>query len=987
MKTDPRGILQTDELTDLIRSLLAGRPSSVAGELLAAEYGRMCREVNGRLGKIRMMLESGGEIQALQLAEEPPAVVDLAVALSFGGEVPWQGYCRDHGYEVAPLVDARGLDLLLELQHRGLASNHPLYRDYRSAVSLRDDEKALNLIRVIARLNPGDPNAAKELKRLRQKFLRAALSELKVAAEAGGEVLLAAMRRVEEVGEREDYEDLPEWRQACDLRERVRRGDAWRRMPGLLDLAARELDGGDWRKAAVAHGEFTRLSAMYGYSEDNAGLAARAREIGATLDRHREESGRDIEARQLQASLAHLADEVCRRQGESGGLPALAALAFVEEIDRGLARLALLKVAWGSDGAGERVQAARVVAARVLARWRRTRRLLAGAMAGVAALVLAAAVGLGVSAWQAGREIQGLAAMRTAGDVDGVRERARLLAEKTPWMLWFPRMAAAVRAGTDWAAGAEEAVRKVEEDLARLEESELEGFGRFHPEELLDRLAGVDAGVEALPAGVRQRVAKRFGVLRDAGQREVARRRDQVGVDAGRALAKWRAELDGIDRRAPAAVVAQRLAPALEELRPWAELAADGGGAVMAPEVAEAVKELEEVLREVEAQLAEVAAAVGALGRAGTVDLYRGALERLGAAGFAEGAAARAAAGVLPEDAALRAGLLFRGDVDALGAAAADPGGSLPYPAEASALDREVLAKLGTSDAFLNVWEVVWQNGRGVKLSCLSRGAVVRNGKAGWKGEFANYPQLGSTPPKFSGNTIPAAGGNILLANRPTAGAKLLERMKLLTLFTDDGTGFRKSVLPLIDLVVSDSEAPPLAKAYLCGQLFRMVRNHPPEAWGLQYYPALRAHIEAFEALDAQFPALESSWLLEKPPAGAERWEAYFRERAGQWGWEEGRRLRMAAAEVVRAPFEVAGRVDLDGGLVLADGARPGLWMVVVPGGVRVLGVVAPGQEVALGADVPPLSPVLTMALGEEQQKVVAELHQEQGGQGKPAAP
>ena len=602
-------------------------------------------------------------------------------------------------------------------------------------------------------------------------------------------------------------------------------------------------------------------------------------------------------------------------------------------------------------------------------------------------MVLAAAVGLGVSAWQAGREIQGLAAMRTAGDVDGLRERAKWLAERTPWMLWFPRMAAAVRAGTDWAVGAEEAVRKVEEDLAGLEEAELEGFGRFQAGELLDRLAVVDVGVEALPHGVRQRVAKRFGVLRDAGQREVARRRDQAGVDAGRVVAKWRAELDGIDRSASAAEVAERLAPALEELRPWSELAAGGDGVAMATAVAESVRAVEVALREVEVHLAEVAAAMESLGRAGSLDLYRAALERLGAAGFAEGAAARSVAGVLPEDAALRAGLLFRGDVDALGAAAADPGGALPYPAEASALDREVLAKLGTSDAFLNVWEVVWQNGRGVKLSCLSKGAVVRNGQSGWKGEFANYPQLGSTPPKFSGNTIPAAGGNILLVNRPTSGAKLLERMKLLTLFTDDGTGFRKSVLPLIDLVVSDAEAPPLAKAYLCGQLFRMLRNHPPEAWGLQYYPALRAHMEAFDVLDAQAPALESSWLLEKPPAGAERWERYFRERAGQWGWEEGRRLRMAAAAVVRAPFEVAGRVGLDGRLLLADGTRPGLWMVVVPRGVRVLGVVAAGQELALGADVPPLSPVLTMALGEEQQKVVAELHQGEGKPANPAAP
>ena len=148
--------MHTPELIDSIRCLLDDRASSVSAEILAHEYAKQCRESNERLSKIGLMLESGGEIQALQLAEQPPRVVDLALALSFGGETAWQDFCRNHGHEVAPLVDARTLEALLGIQDKGLAPNHPLYKDYRTAISKRDDDRALDLIRVISRMNPGD---------------------------------------------------------------------------------------------------------------------------------------------------------------------------------------------------------------------------------------------------------------------------------------------------------------------------------------------------------------------------------------------------------------------------------------------------------------------------------------------------------------------------------------------------------------------------------------------------------------------------------------------------------------------------------------------------------------------------------------------------------------------------------------------------------------------------------------------------------------
>ena len=75
------------------------------------------------------------------------------------------------------------------------------------------------------------------------------------------------------------------------------------------------------------------------------------------------------------------------------------------------------------------------------------------------------------------------------------------------------------------------------------------------------------------------------------------------------------------------------------------------------------------------------------------------------------------------------------------------------------------------------------------------------------------------------------------------------------------------------------AEAKPLAKAYLLGQLFRLVRNHPATDWGLQYCPRLADEIRAFHELEAKAPLLEAAWLLEKEPDAAKMWEAFFAAR------------------------------------------------------------------------------------------------------------
>lgn len=972
----------TTELIDAIRSLLAGRPSSVAGEVLALAYANQCREVNARLGKIALMLEGGGEIQALQLAEQAPSVVEAALALSFGGEGAWQDYCRSHGHEVGPVVDARSLEALLAVQGKGLASNHPLYRDYRAAVSSRDDDRALNLIRVIARLNPGDENAAKELKRLQRKYLQAALTELRDSLAADGDALLAAMRKVEDVGAAEDYEKLPEWRQAADLRNRHRRVAAWQRMPELLRLAEEQLAQGEWRQAAVSHGEYGMLAGSYGYNEATAGLAERARAIGAELDQHRAEAARTAEVRHLLGQLARIAETVETQAQPPGGLAPATAAPLLDDFNRKLRQFESLHGEFPDDGTQERIEAALAQLTRFLEGVRRRKRLRLVSGLALAVAVLMAATGFGILALVASGQAALLASLRGRDAVSGVRELVRRIQSDESLLLKFSGLATEVAQAQRWLAAMDASAAIVADELRDLEDARREEFAALASPDLHAKLAAVTGLVSTLPGESGTEAAARLTLIRTEADWVLAARQQENDTDARAAVERWTGRLAQVDSKDSAAAVGQVFESAADELSPFLDLAAQTEPILRLPAVTTAMMgELEAKVRSAEQRVAAVASAQTALKQSETAAAYRAALTELAACEFAEGAAAKRVLAAWPSDAGLKAVLVFNGDQAALEAAAKDAMGPLPIPAAADARDRDLIARLTGSDLLNNLWEVEWKNGKGVKLACLSRGPVERDGRAGWKGMFAPYPQLVSVPPNFKRNVIPSAGGNILAANRPTATATLMAKLKLPELLDASGIGFRASVLPLVDRVANDTQAKPLAKAYLLSQLFRLLENHPPTEWGLHYCPGLVAEIKAFQALELKAPALESAWLLAKEPDEAKVWAEFFAARGGKWGYTEMRQTREAAAAVLQRDVELAGRAGPDGAVELTPAKNNRLVLAVCAVGedrdaLRVCGIVAARGTTLAATPAPlPFSPLLTLELADELQAALLATH------------
>jgi molybdopterin converting factor small subunit len=191
-------MVPTEKLIKEISEIVAsGKGEGHSLSTLANDYAALCRETNQRLSQCCAMIEKSNEYQALQLAETEPNLMDTACALSFSGMAGWRDFCGNNALTVPERLDGKNVKTLNSLYSKGISANHPLYKEYRAAVTGRDDDKALHIIRTIARLNPSDANAKSEKDRLLNKLFQAKLSELKTALSSGDEI--ATVRLVDEI--------------------------------------------------------------------------------------------------------------------------------------------------------------------------------------------------------------------------------------------------------------------------------------------------------------------------------------------------------------------------------------------------------------------------------------------------------------------------------------------------------------------------------------------------------------------------------------------------------------------------------------------------------------------------------------------------------------------------------------------------------------------------------------------------------------------
>ncbi len=178
-------LTQTERLVRKIAEVAGQAASDTQTAKLAQDYAEVCRAANRRLEQCAIMIEAGQFLQALQLAETPPPLLDLITLLAFRQASEWRGYCQAHQLPwTEPFYD-KYIRLLNNAYGKGITGDHPFYRDYRRAVMENEDARAFSILRVISRLNPSDANTKEELKRLEEKFLRVKLESLRADVAAG----------------------------------------------------------------------------------------------------------------------------------------------------------------------------------------------------------------------------------------------------------------------------------------------------------------------------------------------------------------------------------------------------------------------------------------------------------------------------------------------------------------------------------------------------------------------------------------------------------------------------------------------------------------------------------------------------------------------------------------------------------------------------------------------------------------------------------
>lgn len=194
-------LLETDRTVRKIRDLLRGEIDPSLGARLASDYVEAVKATQLRLQQCETMIRAGDYPQTVQLAETSPNLLDMVTVLEFRESVDWRRFCQEKHLLVAEPLDSRAVQALNECYAKGIATDHPLYRQFRNAMMSRDNAAALRALRSIVRLNPNDQNALGELDRLDAKVLASELGNIQALMIGGSAAdIQCAVTQIEEAG-------------------------------------------------------------------------------------------------------------------------------------------------------------------------------------------------------------------------------------------------------------------------------------------------------------------------------------------------------------------------------------------------------------------------------------------------------------------------------------------------------------------------------------------------------------------------------------------------------------------------------------------------------------------------------------------------------------------------------------------------------------------------------------------------------------------
>jgi hypothetical protein len=238
--------MQIDKLIARIRGQLEIGTPDLEARTLASEYSGLCQRARERLEQCNTLIRNGNDYAAFQIAEIEPDLLTLCSQLSFADSERWHTLCRERGLPSGFILDEQHILAVEGLYGKSIGENHPLYREYRDAMRTRDEDRALNILRSIVRINPDDPTARSELIRLSAKFIRESLHNLvKLLDEIKEDEAINLMGQMERFGD-DDLNTKPEWINALNRRITILRQKAAQQIPSLIKEAESAKHNGQW---------------------------------------------------------------------------------------------------------------------------------------------------------------------------------------------------------------------------------------------------------------------------------------------------------------------------------------------------------------------------------------------------------------------------------------------------------------------------------------------------------------------------------------------------------------------------------------------------------------------------------------------------------------------------------------------------------------------------------------------------------------------
>lgn len=312
-----------DKLISRIKAVLNGDTGHFEIQSLALEYADLVMRVRDRLDQCVTLIHADNDYAALQVAESPPPLLDLAAQLAFAESPEWIALCRGRNVPWPPALDQRNIDIVSGLYGRQISESHPLYRDYRQAIRERDELRAMAILTSIVRINPEDRNARSELARLGEKAREAYLKRLEAFLAAGD--IAAAF----DLADALDNLHMPALAGASvlqrvhALREAMERENALRETDEALPRLARLHENGDWRAAIPVIGRCRSFERHLGleFSVDaHAQLDAMEAWAGERQEAHDRYVARQEAIRQSNQSLRTLSATRPDVRADSNGL-------------------------------------------------------------------------------------------------------------------------------------------------------------------------------------------------------------------------------------------------------------------------------------------------------------------------------------------------------------------------------------------------------------------------------------------------------------------------------------------------------------------------------------------------------------------------------------------------------------------------------------------------------------------------------------------